>query len=214
MPQDEPLSASEYTLKNSPVDLSSRGWQARYEQGKTGWDRGQPNSILEQWLSSNALTPGRVLIPGCGRGHEVIRLAEAGFDVTGIDFAPAAVEHLSKELKHRSLQAEIIEANILEYEPESRFDNIYEQTCLCALEPKHWPSYETKLYQWLKPKGRLLILFMQCEKRNEPPYVCNLDQMQNLFCRTRWSWQAEEPIRVEHPLGFHELACLLTRNEV
>jgi hypothetical protein len=67
-------------------------WQARYDQGQTGWDRGGASPTLLRWLAAGDLRPCRILVPGCGRGHEVVALAKAGFDVTGVDFAPAAVE--------------------------------------------------------------------------------------------------------------------------
>ncbi|MFN3194119.1 MAG: hypothetical protein ACE361_26660 [Aureliella sp.] len=50
-------------------DLSAAGWQQRYDDKQTGWDRGEPNPALLKWLESNALPPGRVFVPGCGRGH-------------------------------------------------------------------------------------------------------------------------------------------------
>jgi methyl halide transferase len=213
MPKDLPESASEDNQTNANLDLTPSGWQARYEQGKTGWDRGRPNSILDYWLASKKLLPGRVLIPGCGRGHEVIRLAEEGFDVTALDFAPAAIRHLNQVLARRGLIANVIQADVLEYESEKSFDVIYEQTCLCALSPAHWLRYESKLHQWLKPNGQLLALFMQSGKRNEPPYSCELVEMQQLFPSSRWHWTGE-PVRVDHPTGLHEVACCLSKKDI
>lgn len=210
MPKNLPESAAEDKQVNANLDLSSSGWQARYAQGKTGWDRGCPNSILEFWLDSKTLLPGRILIPGCGRGHEVLRLAEAGFDVTALDFAPAAILHLQQELTQRCLAANVVQTDVLDYETTGLFDVIYEQTCLCALSPTLWRQYETKLHQWLKPNGQLLALFMQSGKRNEPPYSCELDEMRTLFPTTRWHW-IDDPIRVEHPMGLHEQACRLAK---
>lgn len=194
-----------------PPDLTQRGWQARYDQGKTGWDRGSRNSILDHWLDTEILTPGRVLIPGCGRGHEVIHLAQAGFDVTALDFAPAPILHLRQELASRGLTANTLQIDILEYKTDEPFDFIYEQTCLCALSPRHWQHYENQLYHWLKPNGQLLALFMQSGKRDEPPYSCELDEMKSLFNTPRWHW-TDEPIRVDHPIGLYEQACRLTKN--
>jgi len=53
-------------------------WEQRYQQGETGWDRGQPSPALHQWLEQGVLKPGRILIPGCGRGHEALAMAAAG----------------------------------------------------------------------------------------------------------------------------------------
>lgn len=191
-------------------DLSAEGWQRRYDEGHTGWDRGGPNPMLLHWLQSQALTPCRLLIPGCGRGHEALQLAEEGFDVTAVDFAWSAVEHLRRELQTRGCHAEVIQSDIFEYRPKQAFDAIYEQTCLCAIEPSKWVSYETLLASWLKPGGKLFILFMQSGKDDAPPYSCELKKMRELFASTRWSW-VSEPIEVPHPIGMHELACVLRR---
>ena len=40
-----------------------------------------------------------MLVPGCGSGYEVALLAEWGFDVTGLDYAPAATERTRKRLR-------------------------------------------------------------------------------------------------------------------
>ncbi len=34
--------------------------------------------------------------------------------------------------------------------------------------------------------------------------------MKELFDTTRWSWESE-PVEVPHPIGMHELACVLRR---
>ena len=62
-------------------------WEARYREGNTGWDRGDASPALSSWLETGALAPCRTLVPGCGRGHEVIALTRQGFEVTALDFA-------------------------------------------------------------------------------------------------------------------------------
>ena len=67
-------------------------WQQRFERGETPWDRGAAHPQLRQWLAQGLLAPGlAILVPGCGRGHELLALGEAGIAATGLDFAPAAV---------------------------------------------------------------------------------------------------------------------------
>jgi thiopurine S-methyltransferase len=64
-------------------------WDQRYQEGSDGWELGQPAPPLAQFLRSYPLAPqapGRVLVPGCGRGHEVVLLADLGFGAIGLDF--------------------------------------------------------------------------------------------------------------------------------
>jgi SAM-dependent methyltransferase len=191
--------------------LAADYWQNRYNQGTTGWDRGEPSPGLKwfQQQVSSADCP-RVLVPGCGRGHEVSALAAAGYAVTAIDFAPAAVNQVQATLAARQLNAEILQADLLEYSPSAPFDAVYEQTCLCAMHPDQWSQYVQKLTQWLRPGGKLFAVFMQTTSSEGPPFACRLPQMRQLFGSEVWEWH---PVlgRIDHPLGLHEWACLLQR---
>lgn len=209
--------ASQSELETQPDDacssskpLTKANWQARYDEGKTGWDRGQPNPMLSQWIDRGELRPCKVLVPGCGRGHEVIALAKLGFDVTAVDFADTAVQTLETELRQRNLQANVIQSDLLAFNPPATFDAIYEQTCLCAIHPCQWETYHASLGRWLRPGGNLFALFMQTEATEGPPFSCDLPKMQNLFQPHLWQWPTQQH-RVDHPMGLYELACVLTR---
>lgn len=197
---------------NDQASVTADFWEQRYRQQQTGWDRGEASPALERWLAQDAVPRGRVLVPGCGRGHEVLRLAQAGHDVTAVDVAPSALAALEARLEGARLTATLVQANLLSWSPEQPFDAIYEQTCLCALDPRHWPAYTERLAQWLSPGGTLAALFMQTEKTGGPPFHCALDHMRQLFDPLRWQWPQDASSTVPHPSGLYEIAVLLRRN--
>ena len=187
-------------------------WESRYQSGETGWDRGASSPALSVWLEKSGLRSGcRMLVPGCGRGHEVVHLAELGFEVTGIDIAPSAVTHLKQALNTKGLSAKVMQADLFQYRPDSPFDAIYEQTCLCAIQPEQREQYEALLYDWLKPGGSLYALFMQTAADGGPPFHCDLLSMRHLFPDTRWEWPVTEPVFAPHRNGRFELGYQLTR---
>ncbi len=198
------------TENNAKSEISSRDWQTRYDEGKTGWDRGQCNPMLELWLNSAKLKPGKILVPGCGRGHEVIELAARGFEVTAVDFADAAVQSLTVQLQAKGLVANVVQADIFSLCLANDFDAIYEQTFLCAVHPNQWPDYVRRLGTWLRPGGQVFALFMQSNESGGPPFHCDLNAMRQLFDESKWQW-SDSTERVEHPTGLHELACVVTR---
>jgi len=185
-------------------------WEEHYQSGKTGWDRGKISPALQEWLDKGTLKPCSILVPGCGHGHEVIELAKLGFTVTAIDIAASPVTSLRNRLANQSLSAEIIQENLLNWKPATTFDAIYEQTCLCALEPQDWSAYEKKLQQWLKPEGRLFAIFMQTNKEGGPPYHCEISEMRRLFS-SGWKWPDESESKIPHSPGLEELAFVLPR---
>ncbi len=196
---------------NTPTDAVD--WESKYRSGETAWDRGGANPALMQWLADDALPPGRALVPGCGRGYEVVTLARAGWAVTAIDSAPSAVQSLRERLVTDGLRANIEQADLFEWSPaDGPFDLIYEQTCLCALSPSQWPAYADRLAQWLRPGGVLAALFMQTGKPGGPPFDCPLDAMHRLFAPPTWVWgAADEKLCSPHTIGFEEYGVLLLR---
>jgi SAM-dependent methyltransferase len=68
-----------------------------YRLGVTPWERYGPVAMVRflSFLDREAEErggPGRALDIGCGRGRFTPELAEKGWDVTGVDLVPAAVE--------------------------------------------------------------------------------------------------------------------------
>jgi len=194
-------------------------WQERFEKKETGWDRGSPSPQLLAWLDSGELQPCRIAVPGCGTGWEVVELAKRGFDVIGIDYTAAAVQKTRALVDAQGLTAEVIQADVLNYQPDRKFDAVYEQTCLCAIHPEHWLAYSQQLVKWLKPEGSLWVMFMQMLRPaaseegviHGPPYHCDINAMRALFSEKAWIWPKPPYAKVAHPNLSHELALRLIR---
>jgi SAM-dependent methyltransferase len=193
-------------------------WNERFQSGEMPWDRGAANPQLGAWLAEGALRPCRILVPGCGSGHEVAALSAAGFDVTGLDYAAEAIRRTRTLLETANLRATLIENDALAWRPDRTFDAAYEQTCLCALYPDHWRDYADQLHRWLAPGGRLFALFVQLLRPDAakgavegPPYHCDINAMRALFPAPRWKWPKPSYPRTAHPRGLAELAVVLER---
>jgi SAM-dependent methyltransferase len=75
-------------------------WDHRYRLGDTPWEKGYAAPPLSEWLEKHGPLNGRVLVPGCGSGHDVRGLAEAGSSnctVVGLDIASAAIEQARRK---------------------------------------------------------------------------------------------------------------------
>lgn len=193
-------------------------WQNHFEQHHTPWDRGSTSPQLMIWLETQLLQPCRIAIPGCGQGWEVATLAARGFQAIGIDYTEAAVKIAREKLSSQDLKAEIIQADVLEYQPDIPFDAVYEQTCLCAISPDYWIRYATQLQRWIRPNGALYLLFMQIDRPGArkgqvqgPPFHCDINAIHALFNTTYWAWPEENPVTIDHPQGWTELAIRLLR---
>jgi len=196
----------------------SKFWDDCYAEGRTGWDRGEVHPALLRWMEAKRLTtPCSIIVPGCGRGYEVVQLAKHGFDVTGIEIANEPAEHLRKQLENYQQNARVIQKNIFDFQPRLPVDAVYEQTCLCAIEPGQRADYERAVFQWLKPGGELFALFVQKPERPNqgPPFHCDLEDLKVTFPSSRWKWSTENvTARLDHPSGkLFELAHVLERRQ-
>ena len=194
-------------------------WQERFESQRTPWDRGAVNPALAPLLAQGVLPVGaRVLVPGCGAGYEVVQLAAQGFRPVAVDYAPAAVGLTRARLAQAGLDAEVIEADLLDWAPSAPVDAIWDQTCLCALHPDLWVAYAQRLASWLAPGGTLMLLAVQIERDGRrdgriegPPYHCDINAVRALFPSDRWQWPRPPYPRHAHPAGFAELEVVLER---
>lgn len=191
-------------------DPDGSNWDKRYRDNDTPWDRGGASPFLAVCLER--LEPGSsVLVPGCGAGHEVAALAGLGFRVTGIDLSQLALASCRAKLEQHGLEAELVQASVLEWEAPQTFDAVYEQTCLCALHFDHWEAYAKRLANWLRPEGRLCAAFMQTGSPGGPPFDCPIPRMKLLFPHPVWQWPELPPVRIERGPKPYELGCILTR---
>lgn len=141
-------------------------WEVRYSGGVTPWDAGGVPAQLQLWLQS-VQAPLRVLVPGCGAGHEVRAFAERGHEVLAIDFADAAIEAARRALG--PLATRLRKADFFDFEA-SPFDLVYERAFLCALPRRLWPQWAARLAQVLRPGGELAGFFYLDDNDRGPPF--------------------------------------------
>jgi SAM-dependent methyltransferase len=155
-------------------------WTVRYVAGKTPWDFGGVPSALKSFLERSS-APGRILIPGCGSGYEVQAFHAAGYDVSAIDFSPAAVEQAKRVLGF--LAERVLLGDFFTYDfGQRRFDLIYERTFLCSMTPSRWPEYVNRVADLLLPGGRLIGVFLYGKRSSSgPPFPLTEPEAEQLF---------------------------------
>jgi len=143
-------------------------WDKRFREKFMPWDAGRVPAALERFTARHPVR-GRVLVPGCGTGYEVRYLAQAGFDVTAIDFSEAALEAAKGELG--PLAHLVRQADFFGFEgDQTAFDAIYERAFLCALPRRIWSDWGRRTADLLRPGGLLFGLFFFDDNAKGPPF--------------------------------------------
>ena len=170
--------------------MSGADWDGRYREGTTPWDKGYGAPPLEEFLDRHPVT-GTVLVPGCGRGHDVRLLADRGTEPLGLDISQAAIDLASALPKTGAERYEV--GDFLEDGFRLKgFDWVFEHTCFCAIHPNQRPDYVEAVRRSLKPGGHFLAIFyVNIENTESPPFPVSeteIDRLFHSFFETLESW--------------------------
>ena len=161
----------------------ARDWNAAYEGGDTPWDKGYASPPLIEFLKLQTIS-GRVLVPGCGAGHDVRALAAEGIEVVGLDIAPRGINKAETFPVSYGERYELGDFLNLGKQYHQAFDWIVEHTCLCAIDPSEREAYARSVAQALKPDGKYLAIFFRevsDYQGNGPPHPISREQSDILF---------------------------------
>src|SRR5438067_12460935 len=109
-------------------------WENRYRTGDMPWEKGAPHPALIAFLKSNPVR-GRVLVPGCGTGHDVRALAATADEVVGLDLAPSGVRAAKAHPTVGGERYVLGDLFALPRKMQGAFDWVFEHTCFCAIDP-------------------------------------------------------------------------------
>jgi len=153
---------------NEPDSSQTIFWTKRWDGGKIPWDLGGIPPALASFLTEHQAST-RALVPGCGSGYEVRAFHTAGYDVTAIEFAAAAVARAREVLG--PLGDKVIHGNFFKHDfGENRYGLVYERGFLCSLPTTRWPDYAARMASLLLPGGRLVGLFLYGQEPEPPPF--------------------------------------------
>jgi len=178
-------------------------WNQRYRQGDTPWEKGSPAPPLLELLEKTDPSlwgGGRILVPGCGTGHDVRALAAEGLEPLGLDLASEA---LSKAREHPPAGAESYTlGDFLDpgWRKGKTFSAIWEHTCYCAIDPASRAEYARACAELIQPGGHLVGVFFLTpndpgEEDQGPPFNSSIEELDARFdpwFRRADSWVPEK----------------------
>jgi SAM-dependent methyltransferase len=191
-------------------------WDELWQQKTTPWDRFEPHPALIDALNEKTSIVGlstkfgnesprkKALIPGCGRGYDVLLFASHGYDAYGLDISQTAVdacEELDKEQGDNTMiyplrdaiigrgsrhffAADFFKDDLSSHTGSGRFDVIYDHTFLCALSPETRPQWSKRMSELLAPDGSSICLefpLAKPPKAGGPPHGLSSELYVQLF---------------------------------
>jgi SAM-dependent methyltransferase len=161
----------EYYFENSDISEPDFWTSVYNKEGKPGWDLGEPALAFKDMLPRLKLPKCRVLVLGCGEGHDAAFIAEAGHVITAVDFSPEAIRRAKEKYGHME-NITFIQQDIftLPHDWNQSFDVIVEHACFCAVEPSRRKELIKLWRRLLHEEGQVMAIFFAILKRAGPPY--------------------------------------------
>ncbi|MDX1653074.1 MAG: methyltransferase [Brumimicrobium sp.] len=159
--------------------LNAVFWDERYKNNQTGWDLGEVSPPLGDYFDTLWDKSLSILIPGAGNAYEADYLLKKGFNnITVIDISSEVVSGLKKKWEGKK-EIQVLRGDF--FDLQGKFDLIVEQTFFCALDPDLRNQYVNKVYELLKPDGRLVGVLFDKEFEDGPPFGGSKDEYKDLF---------------------------------
>jgi SAM-dependent methyltransferase len=154
-----------------------------YRTGKTPWDTGvTPPEVVELIEGPDALAPGRALDLGCGTGTNVRYLAEHGWDATGVDAEPLAVDAATEKVADvpgaRALLGDVTRLGA--FGLEGPFDLVLDIGCFHSIERSRRDAYVSGVAA-LTGAGSTLFVFAFGPHGILPPVGLGATEMAHRF---------------------------------
>ena len=180
-------------------------WEARWREGRIGFHEAQANEHLRrEWPLLGLTGDEAVLVPLCGKSHDLAWLAGRGHCVVGIEFSEAAVAAFFAEQgiaarRHTAGGQQlwsaghltIVQGDFFSLEPDLLAH------CCGGTVPRAWwdraalvalPAPERRAYAARLPallaagaRGLLLVLEYQQAEMQGPPFAVNEPEVRELF---------------------------------
>jgi len=132
-------------------------YEMLYRQSRAPWDVG-PREPLVRLVESGELEPGRAIDLGCGTGSNAVFLAQNGFDVTGVDYASAAIEKAREKAEAAEVDVAFVVDDLTNLSRvEGPYDLLVDIGTLDDLTVRDRERYVANVLPLTRPGSRFLL---------------------------------------------------------
>jgi thiopurine S-methyltransferase len=220
--------------------MDNQFWCERWQQGEIGFHMGQPHHDLLSFFDRLGLANGeKVLVPLCGKSHDLLWLRDRGVEVLGVEVSELAVQAFCEEnglevsqqrvadfISYRSSGLELLCGDVFQLSCEqlAEVGALFDRGALVALPADLRKRYAGLLCRLLPAACRMLLVsyaYDQSEMAG-PPFAVSLQEIESLFggrfsvevLTEREALSTHDVLRQRGLSRLTEYCCLLERKTV
>ena len=123
----------------------------RYPLEALPWELGRPRKVLVELVEKGVIKKGKALDICCGAGTNAIYLAKKGFQVTGMDISPKAIEIAKEKVRKANSKIQFRVQNFLNLPfKDEEFDFVFDMGCFHHVKVKDRSTFINGVHRVLK----------------------------------------------------------------
>eukprot|EP00916_Digyalum_oweni_P019305 GHVL01032141.1.p2 GENE.GHVL01032141.1~~GHVL01032141.1.p2 ORF type:complete len:259 (-),score=89.62 GHVL01032141.1:1568-2278(-) len=164
----------------------SKSWDKLWKIGVNPGDHFDAKSASPILKTLNLPKNGHFLIPGCGRGYDLVELSTPDRTVIGLEISETAAQICEEYIKNKMRgPGGVIIDDFFTYSPKFKFDVIYDYTFFCAIHPNMRIKWSNKIFELINPGGLLVtVIYPICNKIDGPPFAVSLNIYKDILLST------------------------------
>jgi len=187
-------------------------WESRWSEGRIGFHRAEPSGDLVAHAPALWAPVARVLVPLCGKSHDLAWLAARHAEVVGVEFVRvAAVQFFAERgvvpeiheepgdagpvevFTHANLTIRVQDIFALDPARVGTFDAVWDRAAIVALPDEDRARYADHLVTLTRPGARILLASFDYPQAAMagPPFSVGDDELLRLFSA------ATTPVRLD-----------------
>lgn len=165
-------------------------WEKAWADGRTRFHRDQYNPTLVAHAPNFFEAGSKVLVPLCGKSIDLLWLAARGHGVSGIEVARKPLEdfivenNLDGTWENERFQVKGQRLTLFNQDfflHDGRYNAIFDRACLVALPQTLRKRMAERYRDLLMPRGKILLLTIEHNHSDGPPYNVNDHEVQSIF---------------------------------
>ncbi len=127
------------------------------DESQVHWHREEIPRLLKDAVEALGGS-GNALDIGCGTGVNSVFMADHGFHVTALDFAPEALTFAIKRAEKAGVEVDFKAADVTKFETAEKFDLILDSGCFHGFNDRSRLVYRDRLLKWLSVGGQYVLI--------------------------------------------------------
>lgn len=206
-------------------------WHERWTEGRLGFHMGHPHPALDRHWSAfqSSADSRRVLVPLCGKSHDLLWLRERGHEVAGVEFIQKAIDdfvnenHLEATTQPTSFGSvttagtlRLVCADFYRLTPAEigLADAVYDRAAFVAISPERRSEYAARLHALTRPGARLFLLSFVLDAPGGPPFSIPEPELLDAFAPFFELKLRDEADILEEEPRFRERGATFFREQV